>query len=142
MTAPAVDEEVNNMIYNGTFDNSDGWTIAGNWTISDGIASYDVLASNYIGQAAEDMNVAIEASTSYIITIPVTIAEGEYTGVSIGNSNYSVIYGFNTQYSEFPIIVAFTTPSDIGVGGICIRASSSSSTASWSMDNITLVLDE
>lgn len=133
-----------NMISNGTFDSGTGWTASAAWTISGGVASYATTASTNINQADGDMSESIQANIVYTLTLIMdNTTEGSGDGTFyIYNSDQSIMYldVVTDGYPDGENIINFTTPANIGVGGIAIRGYMYGND-SFSIDNLVLTAD-
>lgn len=133
-----------NMIYNGTFDSSVGWTESigsGNWVIANGVATWDDIESSNLNQISSSMNSPILPNTAYTLTFDMsgTTVAGMYFSIwSVGGAGASVQYVAPGQYANGSRSVSFTTPADIMSGGIAFRAANASD-CSGSIDNIVLL---
>lgn len=64
--------EGNNIISNGGFDSSSGWTLTGDWTISGGVATYD-----YVDDASGNLSrTVITETTEYVLEYEVISQSG------------------------------------------------------------------
>lgn len=135
-----------NMIDHGDFADitqdvsTDGtyWFTGTSWTIGSGVATYDNINNgSAVAQSAAKMVSPVQINTSYDLYIDVIIASGTAT-IRIENSDGSVQYLANASYSNGTHqLLQFTTPADIGTGGIRVRAGNSSSNP-FSIDNLDL----
>jgi len=143
MSAPAIVEPpAVNMLSNGTFDDATDWTCSSVvWTITGGKANYDNTGNSRIYQASGDMVISIEASTAYTITFDVDIIAGAPPELTLQfcSSNALIVYAAYANFTEGAMSASFTTPSDIGDGGLGIRAAVGGATAT--IDNLVLTED-
>ena len=125
------------MISNGTFDNTSSWTPDDDWFIADGVAHfiYDGTYWPDLDQLDADMVTSIEANSTYIISftcVPDDYMCGGWSLVIESTSGEDYIPSATYQNSKYTI--QFTTPSDIGDGGITFKTVAED----WSLDNVSL----
>lgn len=127
---------VGNMISNGTFDNSDGWTLDAEWSIAVGVASYDDTDDGRLQQIASSMNAPIETSTDYTLTFDITSSGTAritfYTGLF-------VVLVPQASYPPDSYELNFTSPSSIGNASFSVYGVSS--LQAFAIDNIVLTKD-
>ena len=129
-----------NMISNGTFDSSTGWTLTGGWSIAGGILSYDGINWQYATQTNANMVSPIQPSTAYILEFDVLATSDYQAYTDITSSDYGVEYVAPAGYAiGTRAHIHFTTPSNIGVGGIRFQGLAPEA---FEIDNVVLILDE
>jgi len=127
------------LITNGTFDNSDYWTIIteGEWVISGGDAHFEDLGTGHLRQNADDMVSQIQNNTTYILGFEITPdTTGGVAYMRIYDDINSNIYVEFTEYGVGSHQVIFTTP-ESNNGGISFYASSTQD--GFTIDNISLI---
>lgn len=133
-----VPEYGDEMISDGDFTVITKWVEHTGWTIADGVATYgDLVNGATFHQPGANMVANLEINTTYKITFDITIAGGGYARFYIDNSAENIDYVMVDNYANGTNIVEFTTPADIGTGGISFWATTGS-TAAFSIDNISL----
>lgn len=133
--APLAATSSGNMISNGTFDDETGWVLDSYWSIGSGVASYDALSAGNIYQIDASMVTSILPNTTYTFKLDIT-ATGFKANFYLFNSDGVVYYDLHISYegTANDLEYEFTTPSDVGVGGIRLN----SSNWTFSIDNISI----
>lgn len=132
----ALDQIAGGMITNGTFDNSNSWTLGASWSIDSGVATYDGSFAP-LSQTDANMGESITPSTSYTLTFDVTSAQEAF--FALASSDGGVEYVGEVTYQQGARTIIFTTPSNIGVGGIRFICPAP---LAYSIDNVTLLVSE
>lgn len=134
-----------NMISNGTFDNGDDWATNNGaaWTIGSGYATYDYNGGNgRLYQEAAQMISATQINTAYTVKFTITKVSGTDGNPSLALVNYNgtVVYVNWTNGVEGNNTFNFTTPADIGDGGLGILFSAG---RDWvlTIDNVEMTAD-
>lgn len=131
------------MLNNGDFsDGSTGWTTEnGSFTIADGVATFDDVASSYIRQADTDMETAMTTSTTYSVSFDLNLITATSVNLSIRDDLDAELEAANYTTSGNKTI-EFTTTAFGGPGvGFQITISSSSD-GTCSIDNISVTTVE
>jgi hypothetical protein len=122
MTEPEPEPE--NMISNGSWDDGDtDWTYTGAFDVSGGQMVHDGETSyGSFTQADGSMVTSIVAETDYRLQINITLSGANPMGFVIQNSNGVIEYGTDMyDCGNGTTTIDFTTPADIGIGGIRFR---------------------
>jgi len=117
------------LITDGDFSSATNWTTGASWSIYGGAAHYDAtLLENPLSQAQGDMvGAGIQASTYYTLSFDITAATvpggdpGAVARMEIESTSGEEYFSVNS-YLGRDHILTFTTPSDIGDGGIVFKA--------------------
>lgn len=128
-----------NMLNNMNFDDDSKWEVVeGNWSISDGVASFDDLGSGYLKQDADSMVTAITNSTLYKLSFKIiTDNSDDYAYMKICGGGHNPTYkSFSTYYEGYHTLY-FTTPSSGNNGDIEFMGSTSG--AAFDIDSVTLL---
>lgn len=134
-----------NMISNGTFDSGTGWDFwegqPQGWSIAGGVATFDDINSGArLRQADADMVSPIQINTAYTIEFDISGLTSNTADILINNYANAVGYVTWGNYGNGHHVVQFTSPADVGVGGIVFIANDTSG-SSFSLDNLTLTAD-
>jgi len=135
-----VDEEVTNMISNGTFDSGTYWDLTGAVTISAGGANVTLAGGANIGQSDVNMVTSLLPSTAYTLQFDITIVSGN-AYISIANFAENITYVVYDSYPNGTNSKQFTTPEDLYGGGIIIHSNEISSDNPYIVDNVVLTAD-
>jgi hypothetical protein len=132
------DPEPENMIANGTFDNSNFWDTTNEMTITGGVASYsgtDASASpSALFQIGPDMLQDMVSSTTYTLSFTV-VTSGAGLFITITNGNQTVTFIAGTNYNTGTHVLEINTPANLEVGGIRFNVWGN---ANGTIDNITM----
>lgn len=134
--------EPENMLSNGTFDNTDDWRDNyDSWEITGGVAEYDGVANGLIYQDSASMITAFSPETDYKITFTIDNATATQCYMFFGNGLY-YRYVPQTEYPDGTHTVYFTTPiaGTLQPNGLKIFAGNVG--GAFTIDNVILELDE
>ena len=154
ITPPAAEESGDgNLLSNGTFDSSTGWTLGSGWSITGGQLIWDhTSAETVASQSPENMISEIVASTDYILEFDLYYhnynSEFPYIYISFGCAvDCGGTYIVQTQFLDgIPegdhITIGFTSPSWAPDWGFGIYAPALWKGDGFIIDNIKIYLDE
>ena len=126
------------MISNGTFTDGSDWTAEAGWTISGGVATYDDTQDAVtLSQVDADMLGSIKINTNYKLEFTLNISSG-VGDLQITNSSCKAQYIARTLYANGHYTLYFTSGDWIDIKGIAFRAYTSGSSATFTLDNISL----
>ena len=126
------------MLSNGALTSGTDWTVTGSgFSIVSNELVYTGSGYGNIEQVQGDMAVAIEVETDYRLTFNLTSSAPGIT-IRLRSSNAAVSYNSSNSYTGTGGVVQilFTTPSDIGIGGL--RISAVDGAAAATIDNLSL----
>jgi hypothetical protein len=125
-------------INNGGFDSSDYWSVDGGVTISGGVVNFDDATSGNLTQINSDMNVGLVTNTDYTISFDIVTSNTLY--FRIRSSDYSILYDNFSHRATGSYSVDFSTGADLGTNGGISFNIVTTSTASGTIDNISIKL--
>lgn len=127
------------MISNGGFDDDTDWiTLGGTFAFTGGKCNYDNVGGNGIlEQEDATMNSSIEINTAYTLEFDIVNVSGLAYFI-VKNVGGAITYKSAASYATNHHIVTFTTPADIGGGGIDFYIYADND---FSIDNISLIKD-
>ena len=108
----------NEQVSNGGFDSSSNWNMSSDWSIASGVTIYAATEFSQIYQSSANMLIPISGSTNYRLSFYLNGGGGSL--INISNTSYTVDYVGYNSYPTGRNTVLFTTPADIGVGGVMI----------------------
>ena len=114
----------------------DGWVTGTSWSVGSGVASFDDI-NNYSGLYQNDASMvsSIATNTNYTLEFDVSNAS-TYLRINWVSADQGVNYIIDGMYANGHHSLDFTSPANIGVGGI--RARTYTSGSSGDVDNISL----
>jgi len=125
------------MLLNGDFGSATGWTLGTYWAITGGQAVYTSTAGSTISQADGSMLSSVTPNTTYILEFDI-ISTDYKTDLYVFDSSAIEYYNLHISYegTGTDLQFEFTTPANIGDGGIAFAASN------WSfvIDNMSLTV--
>ena len=127
-----------NLVYNGTFDSTAGWTEAeANIVIADGVCHITgFLFNGDLKQTAANMVAPLQPSTNYTMTFDVSNTTGMYFRLVDDEVSYELI-AYDTYTNGTGHSVGFTTPESMTGWGICFIFQSDAG----DLDNIVITAD-
>lgn len=123
-------------ITNGGFADATSWSASAGVTISSGVCSFDGTSYQSLTQTDANMVTSLSINTDYTIAFDMSNSTGGGITVSIRDGSSGVTYVVSNTYPDGSYSIDFTTPADIGVGGVRFRVGSSSGTGD--MDNVSV----
>jgi len=119
-----------NQVSNGGFADATDWDMEPSWVIFNQEARYDAVVTHHLRQAQADMVLGLEINTAYTIEFDVSNGTGDMWLLNYADA--IVLIDRNT-YATGHHSISFTTPSNIGVGGISFYTFN---TGAFYLDNV------
>jgi hypothetical protein len=113
-------------VTDSSFDNASAWVNAtSRWTISGGQASYDNTSFGALSQrntGGESLISPLTSNTTYLLNFTVISSPSPYIWLRLYNFGITALYLAGDNYAPGDYTLQFTTPDDIGGGGISLQA--------------------
>ena len=124
------------MVDNGTFDDSTKWNISAGYTISGGVLTTDGDNNDYFYQHADSMVTTLSTSTDYRLTFDISNASGAINMV-ITEYLYDAVYVAADDYGNGNHSIDFTSPATLNYNGIRLQQTDGENDTG-EFDNISL----
>jgi len=113
------------------------WDTGSRWTIAGGFAIYNNAGYSSLDQPDANMAISIVANTDYTLEFDINYPLGTaYFQLTEMTQTYTYIAGDN--YPDGHYSIDFTSPADIGTGGMRFVTEPDYSGNSWTITNISL----